>query len=65
MLTFILLDVTGKSVPRTSQFMANDLWALMCNAFMFLSLAEFAFVNSIDRKEGYDLFPIVFTNSIH
>lgn len=54
MLTFILLDVTGKSVPRTSQFMANDLWALICNAFMFLSLAEFAFVNSIDRKQGVD-----------
>ncbi|CAH1395908.1 unnamed protein product [Nezara viridula] len=54
MLTFILLDVTGKSVPRTSQFMANDLWAFICNAFMFLSLAEFAFVNSIDRKKGVE-----------
>ncbi|XP_014285472.1 pH-sensitive chloride channel 2 isoform X2 [Halyomorpha halys] len=54
MLTFILLDMTGESVPRASEFMANDLWFLICTAFMFLSLAEFAFVNSIDRKQGVE-----------
>lgn len=50
MLTFLMLGWSGDSIPRTSQFMANDVWELSCTAFIFLSLAEFAFVNTIDRS---------------
>lgn len=50
MLTFIQLCWTAQGRQKVSQFMVYDVWALTCTAFIFLSLAEFAFVNTIDRK---------------
>ncbi|XP_014243858.1 glycine receptor subunit alpha-4-like [Cimex lectularius] len=51
MLTFLLLSWTGEAVPKVSQFKVNDIWELSCTAFIFMSLTEFAFVNTIDRRE--------------
>jgi len=48
MLTFILLN--WNSLPKVSEFKANDVWFIGCTGFIFLSLAEFAFVNTIDRS---------------
>lgn len=50
MLTYFQLGVdTGSKLPNVSYIRSNDLWFIVCTAFIFLSLAEFAFVNTIWR----------------
>ncbi|KAL1130702.1 hypothetical protein AAG570_011943 [Ranatra chinensis] len=51
MLTFIQLAWSDSSLPKVSQLKANDVWAVGCTTFIFLSLSEFAFVNTIDRRD--------------
>uniref|UniRef100_A0A8D8PXA3 Glycine receptor subunit alpha-3 n=2 Tax=Cacopsylla melanoneura TaxID=428564 RepID=A0A8D8PXA3_9HEMI len=50
MLTFFQLGIeTGSSLPNVSYIRSNDVWFFVCTVFIFLSLAEFAFVNTIWR----------------
>ncbi|VVC24739.1 Neurotransmitter-gated ion-channel, conserved site,Gamma-aminobutyric acid A receptor/Glycine receptor [Cinara cedri] len=50
MLTYFQLGIeTGSKLPNVSYIRSNDLWFIVCTAFIFLSLAEFAFVNTIWR----------------
>ncbi|KAI5701873.1 hypothetical protein M8J76_011355 [Diaphorina citri] len=50
MLTFFQLGIeTGSSLPNVSYIRSNDVWFFACTVFIFLSLAEFAFVNTIWR----------------
>lgn len=36
-------------MPRVSQLKGTDVWMLICICFIFLSLAEFAFVSNVAR----------------
>jgi len=52
MLSFITLQ-TGqtKTLPKVSYIKASEIWFLGCVFFIFLSMAEFAFVNVIWRRK--------------
>ncbi|XP_050538955.1 pH-sensitive chloride channel 2-like isoform X2 [Daktulosphaira vitifoliae] len=53
MLTFITLSRnTGSSLPKVSYIKATEIWFIVCTMFIFGSLVEFAFVNSIWRRKG-------------
>ncbi|XKL69249.1 hypothetical protein PGB90_007018 [Kerria lacca] len=53
MLTFIALGVeVSKSLPSVSYIRSSDLWFFGCTIFIFCSLAEFAFVNTLWRYGG-------------
>lgn len=52
MLTFITLaSAQGKTLPKVSYIKASEIWFLGCTAFIFGSLVEFAFVNTIWRRK--------------
>ncbi|KAK9497233.1 hypothetical protein O3M35_004591 [Rhynocoris fuscipes] len=52
MLTFITLSRNiGSSLPKVSYIKATEYWFLLCTGFIFGSLVEFAFVNSIWRRK--------------
>lgn len=51
MLTFITLSRnTGSSLPKVSYIKATEIWFIGCTIFIFGSLVEFAFVNTIWRR---------------
>ncbi|KAI5706031.1 hypothetical protein M8J75_004220 [Diaphorina citri] len=51
MLTFITLSRnTGSSLPKVSYIKATEIWFIVCTGFIFGSLVEFAFVNTIWRR---------------
>lgn len=51
MLTFITLSRnTGSSLPKVSYIKATEIWFIGCTVFIFGSLVEFAFVNTIWRR---------------
>ncbi|XP_075156700.1 pH-sensitive chloride channel 2 [Haematobia irritans] len=51
MLTFITLaSAQGKTLPKVSYIKVSEVWFLGCTLFIFGSLLEFAFVNSIIRR---------------
>ncbi|XP_046665759.1 pH-sensitive chloride channel 2-like [Homalodisca vitripennis] len=51
MLGFFGLGVMNDAMPKLTQLKMNDIWFIGCNLFIFLSLAEFAFVNIVHRQE--------------
>ncbi|XP_050432889.1 pH-sensitive chloride channel 2-like isoform X2 [Adelges cooleyi] len=52
MLTFITLSRnTGSSLPKVSYIKATEIWFIVCTMFIFGSLVEFAFVNTIWRRK--------------
>ncbi|XP_030380971.1 glycine receptor subunit alpha-4 [Scaptodrosophila lebanonensis] len=52
MLTFITLaSAQGKTLPKVSYIKVSEVWFLGCTIFIFGSLVEFAFVNSIWRRK--------------
>lgn len=52
MLTFITLaSAQGKTLPKVSYIKASEIWFLGCTGFIFGSLVEFAFVNTIWRRK--------------
>lgn len=50
MLGIFGLGVMNDAMPKLSQLKMNDLWFIGCNLFIFMSLAEFAFVNIVHRQ---------------
>ncbi|XP_026468894.1 glycine receptor subunit alpha-3-like, partial [Ctenocephalides felis] len=51
MLSFITLaSAQGKTLPKVSYIKASEIWFLGCTGFIFGSLVEFAFVNTIWRR---------------
>jgi hypothetical protein len=62
MLTFITLaSAQGKTLPKVSYIKASEIWFLGCTAFIFGSLVEFAFVNTIwRRKNNVELKKVIF-----
>lgn len=51
MLTFITLaSAQGKTLPKVSYIKASEIWFMGCTGFIFGSLVEFAFVNTIWRR---------------
>lgn len=53
MLTFITLaSAQGKTLPKVSYIKMSEVWFLGCNFFIFMSLVEFAFVNTIYRRKN-------------
>lgn len=51
MLTFITLaSGQTKTLPKVSYIKVSEVWFLGCTAFIFGSLMEFAFVNTIWRR---------------
>lgn len=52
MLTFITLaSAQGKTLPKVSYIKVSEVWFLGCCLFIFGSLVEFAFVNTIWRRK--------------
>ncbi|KAL5278822.1 hypothetical protein ACFFRR_003444 [Megaselia abdita] len=52
MLTFITLASSqGKTLPKVSYIKVSEIWFLGCTGFIFGSLVEFAFVNTIWRRK--------------
>ncbi|XP_018329746.1 glycine receptor subunit alpha-2-like [Agrilus planipennis] len=52
MLAFITLaSGQSKNLPKVSYIKASEIWFLGCTVFIFLSMAEFAFVNVIWRRK--------------
>lgn len=52
MLTFITLaSGQSKTLPKVSYIKASEIWFLACTGFIFGSLVEFAFVNTIWRRK--------------
>ncbi|XP_063916296.1 pH-sensitive chloride channel 2-like [Zophobas morio] len=52
MLAFITLNGgVNKNLPKVSYIKASEIWFLACACFIFLSMAEFAFVNVIWRRK--------------
>lgn len=53
MLTFITLaSAQGKTLPKVSYIKMSEVWFLGCCFFIFSSLVEFAFVNTIWRRKN-------------
>lgn len=53
MLTFITLaSAQGKTLPKVSYIKVSEVWFLGCCLFIFGSLVEFAFVNTIWRRKN-------------
>lgn len=53
MLTFITLSRNiGSSLPKVSYIKATEIWFIVCTGFIFGSLVEFAFVNTIWRRKN-------------
>lgn len=53
MLTFITLaSAQGKMLPKVSYIKVSEVWFLGCCLFIFGSLVEFAFVNTIWRRKN-------------
>lgn len=53
MLTFITLaSAQGKTLPKVSYIKVSEVWFLGCTGFIFGSLVEFAFVNTIWRRKN-------------
>ncbi|KAK3915325.1 pH-sensitive chloride channel 2 [Frankliniella fusca] len=53
MLTFITLTRnSGSPLPKVSYIKATEIWFMVCTAFIFGSLVEFAFVNTIWRRKN-------------
>ncbi|XP_013103137.2 pH-sensitive chloride channel 2 isoform X1 [Stomoxys calcitrans] len=51
MLTFITLaSAQGKTLPKVSYIKVSEVWFLGCTLFIFGSLLEFAFVNTVIRR---------------
>lgn len=57
MLSFITLSSSqSKTLPKVSYIKVSEVWFLGCTFFIFGSLVEFAFVNTIwRRKENIEL----------
>ncbi|KAG5676859.1 hypothetical protein PVAND_006666 [Polypedilum vanderplanki] len=54
MLSFITLSsAQNKILPKVSYIKASEIWSMGCNAFIFGSLVEFAFVNVIWRRKKH------------
>ncbi|XP_018575137.1 glycine receptor subunit alpha-2 isoform X2 [Anoplophora glabripennis] len=52
MLAFVTLNGgLSKNLPKVSYIKASEIWFLGCATFIFLSIAEFAFVNVIWRRK--------------
>lgn len=51
MLGLFGLGAMNDAMPKLSHLKMNDIWFIGCNLFIFLSLAEFAFVNIVHRQE--------------
>lgn len=52
LLTFITLaSAQGKTLPKVSYIKVSEVWFLGCTGFIFGSLVEFAFVNTIWRRK--------------
>lgn len=52
MLTFITLaSAQGKTLPKVSYIKVSEVWFLGCCIFIFGTLVEFAFVNTIWRRK--------------
>ncbi|XP_063231516.1 pH-sensitive chloride channel 2-like [Bacillus rossius redtenbacheri] len=52
MLTFITLTRNmGSALPKVSYIKATEIWFIVCTGFIFGSLVEFAFVNTIWRRK--------------
>lgn len=52
MLTFITLTRnSGSPLPKVSYIKATEIWFMVCTGFIFGSLVEFAFVNTIWRRK--------------
>lgn len=52
MLTFITLaSAQGKTLPKVSYIKASEIWFMGCTLFIFATLVEFAFVNTIWRRK--------------
>lgn len=63
MLTFMTLGVeVSKSLPTVPYIRSNDLWFFGCTAFIFCSLAEFAFVNTLWRYGYVDSSALLLSN---
>lgn len=62
MLTFITLaSAQGKTLPKVSYIKVSEVWFLGCCFFIFGSLVEFAFVNTIwRRKNNVELKKVIF-----
>lgn len=53
MLTFITLaSAQGKTLPKVSYIKMSEVWFLGCCVFIFGTLVEFAFVNTIWRRKN-------------
>lgn len=53
MLSFITLaSAQGKTLPKVSYIKMSEVWFLACCFFIFMSLVEFAFVNTIWRRKN-------------
>lgn len=53
MLTFITLATAqGKTLPKVSYIKVSEVWFLGCCFFIFGTLVEFAFVNTIWRRKN-------------
>lgn len=64
MLTFITLaSAQGKTLPKVSYIKVSEVWFLGCCFFIFGSLVEFAFVNTIWRRKNNVELKKVFTFS--
>ncbi|CRL01010.1 CLUMA_CG014242, isoform A [Clunio marinus] len=51
MLTFITLaSAQGKTLPKVNYIKASEIWFMGCTGFIFGTLVEFAFVNTIWRR---------------
>jgi hypothetical protein len=54
MLSFITLSsAQNKILPKVSYIKASEIWSMVCTAFIFGSLLEFAFVNVIWRRKKH------------
>lgn len=64
MLTFITLaSAQGKTLPKVSYIKVSEVWFLGCCLFIFGSLVEFAFVNTIwRRKKNIELKKVMILN---
>ncbi|KAH8292747.1 hypothetical protein KR018_011213 [Drosophila ironensis] len=64
LLTFITLaSAQGKTLPKVSYIKVSEVWFLGCTIFIFGSMVEFAFVNTIWRRKNS--VPVKKLNSKH